>query len=116
MELKNNKKIAPIFSKIKRKLKRRGIDYINDSDIYDEIEDAIEAVNNKRRFQPTSDVLFEDKYTSLITKLCITSFAKWGAEGESSHSENNISRTYENGSQYPESMLSEIVPLGKARK
>lgn len=35
---------------------------------------------------------------------------KIGAEGEISHSENGISRTYENAS-VPESMLKDIIPL-----
>lgn len=116
MENRNNEQIVKIFLKIKRKLKNMGVDYANDYDIYDEIDNAIEVVNSKRRFQPTSNILFEEKYTGLIVRLCIASISKWGAEGETSHSENNIVRNYEGGSEYPESMLSQIVPLGKARK
>lgn len=116
MENRDNEQISKIFLKIRRKLNNMGVDYVKDYDIYDEIENAIEVVNSKRRFQPTSNILFEEKYSSLIVRLCIASISKWGAEGETSHSENNIIRNYEGGSEYPESMLSQIVPLGKARK
>lgn len=115
MEFENNEQVKPIFEKLKRKLVARGFT-VDDLDIYDEISSAIEAVNSRRRFEPTSNSLFESKYSNLITRLCITSISKWGAEGQTSHSENNVGRGYEKGSEYPESMLSEVVPLGKARK
>lgn len=114
MDFQNNKQVQSIFDKVQRKLESRDIKYINEEDIYDEIEDAIEVVNERRRFKATPDLLFENKYKNLITRLCIVSITKWGAEGETGHSENNISRRYENGSQYPESLLSEIIPLAKA--
>ena len=115
MEFENDEQIKPIFQKLKRRLVARGFN-ISDIDIYDEISSAIEAVNSRRRFEPTSDILFEKKYGNLISRLCIASISKWGAEGQTSHSENGIGRGYEKASEYPESMLSEIVPLGKARK
>lgn len=115
MEFENNEQVKPIFDKLKRRLNARGFN-VSDLDIYDEISSAIEAVNSRRRFEPTSNVLFENKYSNLIGRLCISSISKWGAEGQSSHSENGISRGYEKGSEYPESMLSEVVPLGKAGK
>ena len=114
MEFENNEQIKPIFQKLKRRLTARGFN-VSDVDIYDEISSAIETVNSRRRFKPTSNILFEDKYSNLIGRLCITSISKWGAEGQTSHSENNVSRGYEKATEYPESMLSEIVPLGKAR-
>lgn len=114
MEFENNEQVKPIFEKLKRKLVARGFT-VDDIDIYDEISSAIEAVNSRRRFEPTSNSLFEDKYSNLITRLCIASISKWGAEGQTSHSENGVNRGYEKASEYPESMLSEIVPLGKAR-
>lgn len=115
MEFENNEQIKPIFEKLKRRLSARGFN-VSDLDIYDEISSAIEAVNSRRRFEPTSNVLFEKKYGNLIGRLCIASISKWGAEGQTSHSENGIGRGYEKASEYPESMLSEVVPLGKARK
>ena len=45
--------------------------------------------------------------------MCISSIAKYGAEGESLHSENGISRTYSSGGDYPKELLSQIIPLIK---
>ena len=115
MEFKDNEQIQSMCEKLSRKLEARGFS-IGEDDIFDEIESAVEVVNERRRFQPTASALFDTKYTNLIMRLCIASISKWGAEGESSHSENNIVRRYEKGSEYPESMLSEIIPLGKAAK
>lgn len=114
MNFQENEQVEYLFAKIKRNLESRDITYVNDEDIYDEIEDAIEVVNEKRRFQATSNLLFENRYKSLIVKMCIASITKWGAEGEKAHSENNINRTYENGGQYPDSLLAQIIPLAKA--
>lgn len=93
-----------------RKCKARGFNIDNDTAI-DEIMDAISAVNERRRFKPTSEQLFEDKYNSLVVRLAICSIAKYGAEGQTSHSENGISRGYDGGSTYPKALLQEIVPL-----
>lgn len=101
---------------LKRKLKSRGlIDVITDDDITDEINDAIFAVNERRRFEATPSLPFETKYESLIVKLALASITKYGAEGEISHGENGISRGYDNAGEYPEALLSRIVPLAKAR-
>lgn len=102
-------------AKLKRKLKARGITYATDEDISDEINDAIYAVNDRRRFDSTPLVFFEKKYTSLIIDLALVSITKYGAEGEKSHSENGIGRVYDTSGQYPEALMSRIVPLAKAR-
>jgi hypothetical protein len=98
-----------------RKLNSRGVSYIDDVDLEDEIFDAIDAVNERRRFDSTPLCLFELKYQSLIVKLALSSVLKYGAEGETSHSENGINRSYDNSGEYPESLMSRIVPLAKAR-
>ena len=106
-----------MIASLKRKLKSRGLEHLtqNDNDILDEINDAIFAVNERRRFDATPEKPFEPKYESLIVKLAFASMTKYGAEGESSHSENGISREYDNAGEYPEALLSRIVPLAKAR-
>lgn len=113
-DIENNALVRPLFERLKRKLSTRGFE-VDDMDIYDEISSAIEVVNSRRRYKPTSNSLFEEQYSNLITRLCIASISKMGAEGQTSHSENGINRSYEKASEYPESMLSEIIPLGKAR-
>ncbi len=52
------------------------------------------------------------QYTNLQVEIAEYLFLKQGAEGETSHSENGVSRIY--GSSYvPESMLSQITPYAK---
>lgn len=114
MEIQTDEMIKPLVIKLNRRLTTRGFT-VSTEDLYDEIYSAIGAVNSRRRFIPTSDKLFDSMYEDLIVRLCIASISKWGAEGESAHSENGVNRSYEKGSEYPESMLSEVIPLGKAR-
>ena len=49
------------------------------------------------------------KYVALQCEIAAYLLNKRGAEGETAHSENGISRSYENAD-IPESMLSSIVP------
>lgn len=108
--------ITRMTAALKRKVKSRNLDFlVTENDLIDEINDAIFAVNERRRFEATPDTPFEPKYESLIVKLAFASITKYGAEGESSHSENGISREYDNAGEYPEALLSRIVPLAKAR-
>ena len=108
--------ITKMKASLKRKLKSRNLDkMVTDDDLIDEINDAIFAVNERRRFEATPDTPFETKYESLIVKLAFASITKYGAEGEESHSENGITRKYDNAGEYPEALLSRIVPLAKAR-
>ncbi|MBE6784142.1 MAG: DNA-packaging protein [Ruminococcaceae bacterium] len=50
------------------------------------------------------------KYHSLQIEIALYLYNKQGAEGETSHNENGISRSYESGS-IPDSMLSCVVPF-----
>lgn len=110
-ELINNyPSISELAATLKRKCTARGFT-ITDDDAVDEIVDAISAVNERRRFTSTSENLYEEKYSSLIVRLAICAIAKYGAEGQTSHSENGISRGYDGGSTYPKALLQEIVPL-----
>ena len=45
--------------------------------------------------------------------MCVSAIAKIGAEGELSHSENGVSRTYTSANDYPKDLLQQIVPLVK---
>lgn len=112
-EFTNNEVVKSLLTKIKRKLNRLDLEF-SDEDIYDEIENAFEAINSRRHFNPTSSILIEDKYKNLAYELCIASMVKEGAEGETSHSENGINRSYDSSS-YPESILRRIVPLARLR-
>lgn len=50
-----------------------------------------------------------EKYNTLQCEIATYLLNKRGAEGETSHSENGISRSYENAG-VPESMLKSVIP------
>lgn len=116
-DYKNTQECFDIYEKLKRQLKNRGFDISNvsEDDFYDEIENAIEAVNDRRHFISNDQKLFEDKYKGIVVRLAICSFAKMGAEGQLAHSENKVSRTYAGASEFPNDILKEIVPLGRMK-
>lgn len=78
-----------------------------------EVKSAIGIINRCRRFTPTEQKLYDIKYEDKIIPLAVAGFMKTGAEGETSHNENGVSRSYSGGGKYPKEMLSDIVPLAK---
>lgn len=76
-----------------------------------EVKRAIREINRCRRFNPTDERPYDEKYEDLIIPLAISSFAKIGAEGQTVHSENGITRHYTSGGDYPKDLLNEIIPL-----
>lgn len=115
IEYEDNKEIIDkLCLRLQKKIKARGINVdLSILDLNDEIITAIEAVNERRNYIIKDNKIYDDKYTSLIIKLCLYSISKMGAEGESTHMENTIQRVYENGNDYPESLLSEVKPLAR---
>lgn len=65
-----------------------------------------------RRAYPFDPTVTEvpEQYSLLQVEIAVYLLNKRGAEGEAAHSENGISRTYENGD-VPPSMLRQIVPM-----
>lgn len=108
-----NDELIKLKQKLQRRLKKLGVNF-NEDDVSDEIEDAINFVNNRRDFVSTSDCLYEKKFSSIIVELALNAIIKYGAEGEISHSENGIGRSYENGIKYPYSLISQIPPMAKS--
>lgn len=53
---------------------------------------------------------FPARYDGLSVRLAVAMWARRGAEGESTHNENGVQRTYEDG----DSLLSEVVPHARA--
>lgn len=98
---------------LKATCKDRGIPDVSDYTYKQEIKEAIAEINRCRRFTPKEDVLYDKKYEDLIIPLCVSSLAKIGAEGQLSHSENGISRSYGADGKYPSSILQSIKPLIK---
>ena len=93
------------------RLKIRITENVNDVELEDILESA-KAVILSRRFpfgeQPAE---LEERYKDLQIRIAVEMFAKRGAEGEISHSENGISRTYASAN-VSEDLLKEITPKG----
>lgn len=86
----------------------------NTEDSSDDVLLAYLAIAGRKiidRAYPYDDVTEVPKrYHILQCEIAVYLLNKRGAEGETSHSENGISRSYENAD-VPESMLSVIVPF-----
>lgn len=113
----DNKDINELVGLLRSILISRGMNVTNSNDdtnlLTFEIQKAIDKVNECRRFVPTETKLYPKKYKTTIISLAVCSFAKIGAEGQTSHSENNITRNYTTGGDYPQDILDGIVPLAK---
>jgi len=112
MNFENNEKVLALVEKLKEKATTKGLN-ISDDDAEDEIQAALLEYYNDRHYTPTDEEPFEEIYASLIVRLAISSIAKYGAEGESSHSEGGVSRNYDNASDYPLSLTRKIIPLAQ---
>lgn len=107
--------VSDLTKLLKKKLIARGFE-ITESDneiMDDEIKRAIGQINRCRHFDATEEKPYDPKYEDMIIPLALTAFAKIGAEGQSSHSENGVVRNYTSGGDYPKDMLDEIIPLIK---
>lgn len=75
------------------------------------LDKAKEMILHRRygiQYEPTLEVPTQYEYLQL--DIAVEMFSKRGAEGETSHSENGTSRTYENG-HVSTSLLKKVVPL-----
>lgn len=91
------------------RLKKRITENVPDEELEDILESA-KAVILSRRF-PFGAILpdVEERYKDLQIRIAVEMFNKRGAEGETSHSENGVSRTYSSAS-VSEELLREITP------
>lgn len=91
------------------RLKIRITEKVSDPELEDILESA-KAVILSRRFpfgeQPEE---IENKYKDLQIRIAVEMFNKRGAEGETAHSENGISRSYASAN-VSEDLLKEITP------
>lgn len=55
----------------------------------------------------------EPQYMGLQVEMAVELISKMGAEGETAHSENGVSRSYENAG-ISDSLKRRVVPMGKA--
>ena len=91
------------------RLKIRITEKVSDGELEDILESA-KAVILSRRFpfgeQPEE---IENKYKDLQIRIAVEMFNKRGAEGETAHSENGVSRSYASAN-VSEDLLKEITP------
>ena len=90
-------------------LKIRITENVSDEELEDLLESA-KAVILSRRF-PFGEwpEEIEPRYKDLQVRIAVEMYSKQGAEGQLSHSENGISRTYSSAS-VSEELLREITP------
>ena len=97
-------------------LKRRIPEETNDPLLEDMLESA-KAVILSRRY-PVSQIpvdeygvpVLEVRFNDLQIRIAVELYSKQGAEGQVTHNENGISRSYEVGGGVSESLLREITP------
>ena len=111
------KSIGELTVTLKSILRARGFNVTDSPDdqimLEYEVNRAIHEINRCRRFIPTNDKCYDEKYEDVIIPLCLCAFAKIGAEGQTIHSENGIVRNYTTGGDYPSDILNGIIPLAK---
>ena len=87
-----------------------GDDSVADELLLTYLEDAKGIVLNRRYpYGYPEGTEVEPRYETVQVKIALELFSKQGAEGEVSHSENGISRSYESSS-ISSSLLKMIVP------
>lgn len=92
------------LQKLKRQLENPSIE---DGVLIDILETASDIICDIRN----SDKV-EKKYLSTQISIAVELYNKRGAEGQTSHNENGISRSYEKGD-VSSSLLSRITPIAK---
>ena len=91
------------------RLKIRITENVTDAELEDILESA-KAVILSRRFpfgEHPEEI--ESKYKDLQIRIAVEMFSKRGAEGETAHSENGVSRSYASAN-VSEDLLREITP------
>lgn len=98
------------MTQIERLKLRLGISGITEDEILTDILESVQNVILMRRFPyGTGNESLEVRYLDLQIRIAIEMYNRIGAEGETTHSENGISRSY--GSDFiSDKLLQEITP------
>lgn len=92
-------------------------DNSEDALILDMLADAKRVINNNRYpfggipLDEAGEEILEDRFLSLQIRIVLDMYNKMGAEGQVTHSENGVARTFETAD-VPYSLLREIIPKG----
>ena len=68
------------------------------------------VLNRRYPFGPPTSAKVEARYEHIQIQIAVELFSKMGAEGQTSHNENGINRTYEAADISP-SLLKKIIPI-----
>lgn len=101
------------FDKLSALRLKLGIEDEEQDDILQAYLDDAESAMLDRLYPFSADPILETipaRYARLQVEIAQFLYLKAGAEGQTSHSENGVSRTYENGG-IPESLLGRITPF-----
>ena len=93
------------------RLKIRITENVSDVELEDILESAKAVILSRRFPYGIYPLEIEDRYKDLQIRIAVEMYAKRGAEGETVHSENGVSRTYSSAS-VSEELLREITPKG----
>lgn len=91
------------------RLKIRITENVDDIELEDILESAKAVILSRRYPFSEHPAEIEDRYKDLQIRIATEMFNKRGAEGETAHSENGISRTYASAN-VSEDLLKEITP------
>lgn len=73
---------------------------------------ADKILNRRYPFGAPEDAVVESRWLGIQLEIAVYLFNKRGAEGESLHSENGISRSYGGETDVPASLLIRVTPKG----
>ena len=93
------------------RLKIRITENVTDVELEDILESAKAVILSRRFPYGEQPLVIEERYKDLQIRIAVEMFAKRGAEGETAHSENGVSRTYSSAN-VSEELLREITPKG----
>lgn len=100
----DNEKLLALQNRIKPEV-------ANDSVLSELLEQAGAIVLNRRfPFGYPEGTTVPPQYDRVQVAIALELYSKQGAEGQTAHSENGISRTYESGDVSP-SLLKQIIPM-----
>lgn len=91
---------------------RLGLGEEQETDLLKELLNSAETAILTRRFPfgYDEDTELPERYEDLQIRIAMDMYNRMGAEGQMSHSENGVQRTYES-SWISESLLNEIIPV-----
>lgn len=74
---------------------------------------AAKILNRRYPFGPPDGAQVEPRYQQAQLEIAVYLYNKRGAEGESLHSENGISRSYGGQTDVPPDLLMQVTPAGR---